>query len=74
MIHPRVPGGGSSITFYNERDQATEAQVHDLHGNRVGRVLASCDADGRLTEDQIVALYRDLVFGGVEGLRALPPP
>ena len=47
-----LPPGGSVTTIHNDHDQPTEARVYDAEGQLALRIIASYDANGRVTEQK----------------------
>ncbi len=47
-----VPAGGSVITFYDQNDQPTEAQILDAERQIVSRILRTYGANGQLSEEK----------------------
>jgi len=67
-----VPVGGKITTTYNEKDQPTEAQILDGHGQVVTRFVRTYDSDGRISEEKSVC--GNVAKMSVDGVvRRLPP-
>jgi YD repeat-containing protein len=49
---PNLPGGGTTITTYDENDRPTQAQVRDAQGAELSRTLRVYDEQGRVTEEK----------------------
>jgi YD repeat-containing protein len=51
---PNLPGGGSSITIYDEHDRATEVQVRDASGELVQHAVRTFNAEGQIVEEKLI--------------------
>jgi YD repeat-containing protein len=49
---PSLPGGGSTITIYDEQDRATELQERDASGKLVTRTVRTYNAQGHVLEQK----------------------
>jgi hypothetical protein len=51
-MRPNLPGGGTTITNYDENDRPTEVRIRDAQGAEVSRVVSVYDAQGHVTEEK----------------------
>ncbi len=51
---PNLPGGGMSITYYDDRDRPAEVQVCDAEGNIVSRTVRIYNDNGLVVEEKQV--------------------
>jgi hypothetical protein len=51
-VAPNLPGGGRSITSYDEHDRAIEVRVYDANGELINRAVRIYDEQGRVSEER----------------------
>jgi hypothetical protein len=51
-MRPNLPGGGTGITTYDEKDRPTEVQVLDAQSATVSRAIRVYDEQGNVTEEK----------------------